>query len=168
VRTLLQKETSWRVKADLDPEKTPGFKFNFWEMKGVPVRLEIGPQEVANQTVVVAVRQGKEKRPVKILELIETVTEELEKMRHRLFERAQTFLTENTHEVASYQEFKATIQEKRGLVHAFWCGSPECEQKVKEETKATIRTIPLEPVETGRCVVCGKETADKVFWARAY
>lgn len=168
IETMLTKETDLRVKVDRDEEKTPGFKYNQWEMRGVPVRLEVGPKEVAGQSVVLAMRDTGAKKTVKIVEIVKVVTEELDKMRHRLFEKAQTFLTENTREVESYEEFKDIMESKRGLVHAFWCGSSECENRVKEETKATIRTIPLEPTEVGKCVVCGKESSDKVFWARAY
>jgi prolyl-tRNA synthetase len=165
--TILKKD--FRVEIDARDEYTPGWKFNEWEMKGVPLRLEIGPKDLAQGQVVLVRRDSGEKMAVKEEKLVETVEELLNNIQENLFTKAKKFLEENIREVSDYNEFKEVIEKKRGLIKTYWCGSEDCEGKVKEETKASIRCIPFEKEEAlGRCIYCGKESSTVVYFARAY
>jgi len=159
-----------RVKVDPREEYTPGWKFNHWEMKGVPLRIEIGPRDVAQGQVVLARRDvpGREgKTAVSIAGITQHVPEMLKTIQAALLQRARKFLDENTHEVEDYEGLKAAVAD--GFALAYWCGSPECEAKVKEETKATIRCIPLEQDgKPGRCAICGESAKEKAVFGRAY
>jgi prolyl-tRNA synthetase len=160
----------FRVHVDRRSELTPGFKFNDWELRGVPLRIEIGPKDVAKGTVAFARRDlpGKPgKSFVSQDQLSAQVGEVLEKIQTALYERALKFRQENTYEPENYEEFKEAL--KKGWVFSWWCGSVECEAKVKEDTKATTRCIPLDqPEGEGRCLVCGRRATSKVYFARAY
>jgi len=167
ISTILKKD--FRVEIDARDEYTPGWKFNEWEMKGVPLRLEIGPKDLVRGQVVLVRRDTGEKMAVKEEKLIETVGELLNNIQENLFTKAKKFLQENMREISDYNEFKEVIEKKRGLIKTYWCGSKECEDKVKEETKASIRCIPFEKEEaSGRCIYCGKESSTVVYFARAY
>ncbi len=159
-----------RVELDDREEYTPGWKFNEWELKGVPLRIEIGPRDVERGNVVLVRRDTREKIISPIAEVKSRVEELLNTIQNDLFLKAKRFVEENTHYVEDYEEFKKTIEEKKGFIIAPWCGSSECEEKIKEETKATIRNIPLEKVKEGKgkCIYCGKETDLYVYFARAY
>ena len=164
-------KTNFRVEIDARDEYTPGWKFNAWELKGVPLRLEIGPKDLSQGQVVLVRRDSGEKITVKEERLRETVEEWLDKIQENLRAKAKEFLEENIREVSDYNEFKVVIEEKKGLIKAYWCGKGDCEEKIKEETKASIRCIPFEPGEnsgTGRCIYCGKESSTLVYFARAY
>jgi len=167
IRNILKKD--FRVEIDARDGYTPGWKFNEWEMKGVPLRLEIGPKDLALEQVVLVRRDTGEKMAVKDEKLIETLEELLNNIQENLFERAKKFLQENIREVSDYNEFKEVIEKKRGLIKTYWCGSKECEDKIKEETKASIRCIPFEQEEaSGKCIYCGEESSTIVYFARAY
>ena len=167
ISTILKKD--FRVEIDARDEYTPGWKFNEWEMKGVPLRLEIGPKDLAQGQVVLVRRDTGEKMAVKEEKLVETVGELLNNIQENLFNRAEKFLEENIREVSDYNEFREVIEKKRGLIKTYWCGSKDCEDKVKEETKASIRCIPFKKEEAlGRCIYCGKESSTVVYFARAY
>ncbi len=159
-----------RVKLDEREGMSPGFKFNDWEMRGVPVRIELGPKDVAKASVVVARRDrpGKEgKAFVPQQGIAEAVKKTLEEIQKALFERALAFRKANTTEPASYEELKKAVE--KGFAFAWWCGSHACEGKIKEETKATMRCIPLEqPGGSGRCIACGEVSKEKAIFARAY
>jgi prolyl-tRNA synthetase len=160
----------YRVKVDDREEVTPGFKFNDWELRGVPLRIEVGPKDVAKGTVALARRDfpGKEGRsfvPQENLSL--QVGEMLSMIQSTLFEKAVAFRDANTHEPENFTSFKEIIG--HGWAFAWWCGSNHCEQKIKDETKATTRCIPLEqPDGEGRCIYCGEPAVDKVYFAKGY
>ncbi len=159
-----------RVKTDEREGSSPGFKFNDWEMRGVPLRLELGPKDVAKNSVVLARRDrpGKEGKTFASQQgIAATVVATLEDIQKSLYERALAFRKANTKEPADYGEFKAAVES--GFAFTWWCGNSECEAKIKEETKATMRCIPLEqPGGQGNCIYCGKSAAEKAIFARAY
>lgn len=159
-----------RVKLDERDGLTPGFKFNDWEMRGVPLRIEIGPKDVASGTVMLARRDkpGKEgKTSVGQQEISSTVSEMLDIIQANLHERALAFRNANTQEPANYEEFKAAVE--KGFALSYWCGGGDCEAQIKEETKATTRCVPLDQSGgEGVCIKCGRTATDKVIFARAY
>ena len=163
-------EAGIRVKVDEREGLSPGFKFNDWEMRGVPLRMEIGPKDVAKGTVVLARRDrpGKEgKAFVPQQGIAAAVAQLLEEIQKALFDRALAFRKANTVEPADYEEFKKAVE--KGFAFAWWCGNADCEANIKEETKATMRCIPLEqPGGSGKCVHCGQPSAEKAIFARAY
>jgi len=167
IRTILKKD--FRVEIDTRDGYTPGWKFNEWEMRGVPLRLEIGPKDMAQGQVMLARRDTGEKMAVKEEKLAETVKELLDNIQENLFTRAKKFLEENIRETSDYNEFKKIIEKQKGLIKTYWCGNKECEEKIKEETKASIRCIPFEQEKvSGKCIYCGKESSTLVYFARAY
>ena len=167
IRTILKKD--FRVEIDTRDGYTPGWKFNEWEMRGVPLRLEIGPKDMAQGQVMLARRDTGEKMAVKEEKLAETVKELLDNIQENLFTRAKNFLEENIRETSDYNEFKKIIEKQKGLIKTYWCGNKECEEKIKEETKASIRCIPFEQEKvSGKCIYCGKESSTLVYFARAY
>ena len=166
----LLKAAGLRIKFDDREEVTPGFKFNDWEMRGVPLRIEVGPRDVEKGSVALARRDkpGKEgKSFVPQQGLADTVAALLIEIQDSMLARATAFRDANIHEPKDYDELKQIVQD--GWAFAWWCGSAECEAKVKEDTKASTRNIPLEqPGGSGQCVVCGKKAEQKVYFARAY
>jgi prolyl-tRNA synthetase len=168
----LQHEWSgrFRLKVDDRTELTPGFKYNEWEVKGVPVRVEIGPRDVEKGTAAVARRDvpGKEgKAFVPQAGLTEHVAALLEEIQQRLFDRALKQREERTRDVTTYDELKEAIE--TGFARVYWAGSTEDEKRVQDETRATIRVIPFDPPSApGRCVLTGQETTQQVLFARAY
>jgi prolyl-tRNA synthetase len=159
-----------RVKMDEREGSSPGFKFNDWEMRGVPLRLELGPKDVAKASVVLARRDrpGKEgKSFVPQAGIGAAVTQMLEEIQKALFDRALAFRKSKTAEPTDYAEFKKAVE--TGFAFSWWCGSGDCEAKIKEETKATMRCIPLEqPGGSGKCIYCGQPAKEKAIFARAY
>ena len=161
---------SFRLKIDNREEVTPGFKFNDWEMRGVPLRIEIGPKDVQKGTLAFARRDipGKAgKTFVQHTQLEAQVAEALQSIQASIFERALAFRRAHTFDPKDYEELKSALE--KGWAFAWWCGDAECEAKVKDETKATTRCIPLEQ-EPGKgvCIVCGKSATEKVIFGRAY
>jgi prolyl-tRNA synthetase len=159
-----------RVKVDEREGQSPGFKFNDWEMRGVPLRMELGPKDVAKGSVVLARRDrpGKEgKAFVPQQGIAASVKQTLEEIQTALYDRALAFRKANTVEPADYGEFKAAVE--KGFAFSWWCGQGGCEEKIKDETKATMRCIPLEqPGGSGKCVYCGAPATDKAIFAKAY
>jgi len=159
-----------RVKMDDRDNVSSGFKFNDWEMRGVPARVEIGPKDVEKGSVALARRDrpGREgKTFVSQTDLASTVAGLLVEIQDSLLKRATEFRDANIHTVNTYDELKEAV--KDGWAFAYWCESRECETKVKEDTKATTRNIPFnQPDEEGTCVVCGKPSKRKVYFAKAY
>ncbi len=150
-------------------EYTPGWKFNDWELKGVPVRIEIGPRDVAQGHVTLARRDTFEKMVVNDEEVVDVVKKLLEDIQNNLFSKAKKFLEEHITTVKSYEEFKEVLQTKGGFIKASWCGSQECERRIKEETGATIRIIPFEKEDpVSKCIYCGGEAKELVYFARSY
>ena len=159
-----------RMRVDAREHLTPGFKFNEWEMRGVPVRIEVGPRDVAQGTVALARRDrpGKEgKSFVPRAGIAVRVGETLVEVQQSLYERALKFREDHTYKPADYGEFKEAIE--CGFALTWWCGDPGCETSIKEETRATNRCIPLEqPGGSGRCIFCGRDARQKAIFARAY
>jgi len=150
-------------------EYTPGWKFNEWELKGVPIRMEIGPKDVKQKQVTVARRDTLERLAVKEEKIVDAVTELLEEIQKNLFSRAKKFLEDHITTVKTYGEFKEAMRKQGGFIRACWCSSPTCEEKIKEETGATIRLIPFEKEETfSNCIYCGGEAKQVVYFGRAY
>ena len=162
--------SGFRVKIDDREQLTPGFKFNDWELRGVPLRIEIGPRDVRNEQVVLARRDvpGRDgKSDLPLSDLSQGVGEMLDSIQTALFERAVAFREAHTAEPETYDGLCRAVAE--GFASAWWCGSADCEAKVKADTTATVRCIPLEqPDGGGACVVCGSDASEKAVFARAY
>jgi prolyl-tRNA synthetase len=159
------------VRVHLDDRDTqqPGFKYADWEMRGVPLRLELGPKDIEKDQCVIVRRDTREKAFVPLAGLAAQVRETLEAFQRDLLERARRFLAENTTHVDSYDAFKEVMAGRRGFLVAGWCGDAACEAKVKEETKATIRVIPQDrEAKAGVCVRCGRPSEREVYFAQAY
>jgi prolyl-tRNA synthetase len=162
--------SAFRVKLDAREEMTPGFKFNDWELRGVPLRIEIGPKDVEKEAVMLARRDipGRDgKTSVALAGLAEKVADLLVEIQAALLQRATDFREAHTSEPADYAELQQIVQDGWALAH--WCGSAECEARVKEDTKATLRNIPFDMQDSGgKCIVCGKPATDKVIFSKAY
>jgi prolyl-tRNA synthetase len=160
-----------RVRVDWRDDRSAGYKFNEWELKGVPLRLEVGPRDVAADQAVLVRRDTREKRAVGLADLGTAVEALLAAIQADLFAAAKRSLDAHTAAVATYGELAARVSANAGWSLAHWCGDPSCEARVKAETKATIRCVPLEPSAepgAGTCVVCGKASERRVVFARAY
>jgi prolyl-tRNA synthetase len=158
-----------RVMLDDRDAYTPGWKFAEWEMRGVPLRLEIGPKDIEKSQVLLARRDTREKMPTPMDGLTTTITTLLETIQDALFQRALKFREEHTQRVSSYDEFKSVMEGRPGFVIAGWCGSAECEAEIKTETQATLRNMPLNsPPASGSCVKCGRPAAGEAWFAKAY
>jgi prolyl-tRNA synthetase len=172
VERIAEQLSQFRVKVDLREEVTPGFKFNDWEMRGVPLRVEIGPKDVAAGQVVLARRDvpGKEgKQTVPQGTLVDAVGETLDLIQDNMFQKALQFREENTHSVESYDEFKEVLADRGGFLRVFWAGSSEDEARIKDETKATIRCLPVDVSDgKGRCFFTNEETEQVAIFAKAY
>ncbi len=157
-------------KFDDRDTQTPGWKFAEYELKGVPVRLAMGPRDIEQGTVEVARRDIREKVTIPLDQVVEHVTALLDEIQANIYNRALSFREENTHFVDSYDEFREVLDEKGGFIWAHWDGTSETEERIKEETKATIRCIPLESdqPEGGKCMYSGKPSKQRVLFARAY
>ncbi|MBO0321882.1 proline--tRNA ligase [Muricauda sp. CAU 1633] len=157
------------VKYDKRDTHKPGFKFNEYELKGVPVRLAVGPRDLENGTFEVARRDTLQKELVKAEDVVEKVESLMTEIQENIFNKALDYRKEHITTVDSYEEFKKVIEEKGGFVSAHWDGTTETEDKIKEETKATIRCIPLDAKqEDGKCMVSGKPSTQRVLFAKAY
>lgn len=149
-------------------DSSPGFKFNEWELKGIPIRIEIGPRDVESNTVIIARRDNSEKSSSIRDELIKNIKTMLDQIQNNLYDQAKNFRDKNTHSVSSYGEFKKIIK-NGGFARCGWDGNEDTELKIKEETKATIRCIPFdENPENLTCVLSGKEAKHEVIFAKAY
>jgi prolyl-tRNA synthetase len=156
------------VKFDNRDTHKPGFKFAEYEYKGVPVRLGIGPRDLKNESVEVARRDTLTKEILPMEGIEDKIEALLEEIQENLFEKAKKFREDNSRKVDTWEEFKVEI-EKSGFLYAHWDGTPETEQKIKDETKATIRTIPLNAdEEEGKCIYSGKPSKQRVVFARSY
>ncbi len=161
-------DAGFKVKVD-DSDKSPGWKFSEQEMKGIPVRIEIGPKDIeANQAVIVR-RDTREKIVAALPELAEKVGEVLTTMQSDMLERARKHRDSHTYDATTYEEFVKTINEKPGFVRAMWCGDQACEDKIKEDTTATSRCMPFKQDHIAdTCVCCGKPAKALVYWGKAY
>ncbi|WP_296970671.1 proline--tRNA ligase [Tepidanaerobacter sp. EBM-38] len=162
-------KTEVRIELDDRDEYTPGWKFNEWEMRGVPVRIEIGPKDIQKQQVVLVRRDTGEKFTVSEPELLSCLKTLLNEIQENMFDQAKRFMQENIREIDNFDEFKQVIDAKRGFIKTHWCGNPECEKFVKEQTGATLRCIPFSEQSTiGRCIVCDKESNIIAYFAKSY
>ena len=152
-----------------DTDKGPGFKFAEAEMRGIPVRIEIGPKDLEAGQAVIVRRDTREKIAAPLDRLSDCVAEVLEKMQSEMLERARAFRDEHTCTAVTYEEFKDAIANKPGFVKAMWCGDTACEDKIKEETTATSRCMPDEQEQlSDTCVCCGRKAKAMVYWGKAY
>lgn len=163
------KKAGVRVRVDDRSDVSPGWKFNEYEMRGIPLRLELGPRDMENGQVVLVSRITGKKRIVEQSRLVQEVEAMLAETQQEMYNRAKQFMADNSQVVDTLDEMKQLFQEKRGFVEAGWCGSAACEAQVKEETGATSRNIPFNPsVQKSSCLVCGDESKHTVVFARAY
>jgi prolyl-tRNA synthetase len=160
---------AFRVKADLRDEISPGWKFNEWELKGVPLRLEIGPRDLDAGQFTAVRRMDRKKTPVPFADLARTVGPMLDEIQRDMTEARRKDLHERTFLATDYQQFQKDLDEKGGFYRAGWCGDAGCEARIKEDTKATIRCIPLSGnQEEGPCLRCNGPSHEWVLFARAY
>ena len=158
------------LRADIDlSDKTPGWKFAEYEMKGIPVRLEIGPKDIENNSCVLVRRDTGEKISASLDGIEETIAKLLEDIQNNLFNKALEHRNEHTYTATDYDSFKEIVETKPGFVKSMWCGDEACENKIKEDTGATARCMPFEQENLGEtCVCCGKKAKTMVYWGRAY
>ncbi len=158
-----------RVMLDDRDAYTPGWKFSEWELRGVPLRLEIGPKDIEKSQVLLARRDTREKFSVGMDSLAQRIPQILEEIQGSLLERARKFRDEHTTRVDSYDEFKRLMEGRPGFIIAGWCGSEQCEAEIKADTQATIRNLPLDSTpSSGTCVKCGKPAIAEAYFAKAY
>lgn len=162
-----QSLAEFRLKLDDREEVTPGFKFNDWEMRGVPLRIEIGPKDVEQGQVTLARRDEKGRIRAPVEGVAQLVAATLDEIQANMLNKAREFMRENTHDPADYTDFQEVV--KSGWADVWWCGEEDCEAKIKQETKATNRVIPLEqPGGQGVCIRCGNVATERAIFARAY
>jgi prolyl-tRNA synthetase len=158
----------FRVKVD-ESDKSPGWKFSEVEMRGIPVRVEIGPKDIEMNQCIIVRRDTREKVVVSLDELEVKVAESLETMQRDMLERARAHREEHTYEAIRYADFEDILENKTGFVKAMWCGDEACENKIKEDTTATARCMPFEQeIISDKCICCGKEAKKLVYWGKAY
>ncbi len=152
-----------------DSDKSPGWKFSEHEMRGIPVRVELGPRDIANNQAVLARRDTGEKITVSLDSIAEEVTKLLDDIQNSLLEKARKHRDAHTYTATSMEEFEKTIKETPGFIKAMWCGDEACELEIKEKTGATSRCMPFEQEEiSDKCVCCGKKAKTMVYWGKAY
>lgn len=161
-------QAGYKVKVD-DSDKSPGWKFNEQEIRGIPLRVEIGPKDIEAGQAIIVRRDTREKLVVSLDELADKIGETLEIMQNDMLERAKAHLESHIYEARTYDEFKDIVENKPGFIKMMWCGDLECEMKIKEDTTATSRCMPFEQEQiTDVCPVCGKPAKKMVFWGKAY
>lgn len=162
-------KAKFRAKLDDREDVSPGWKFNEWELKGVPIRVEIGPKDIAKKQVVLVRRDTLKKEAVKVGKLPEKIGDVLEDIHKSMFNKAADFIKKNTHKVKTYHELKELLKTKGGFLQAGWCGERACEDKVKDETGAKITNIPFEQEKVSSdCILCGKKAKYVVNFAKSY
>ena len=165
------KDAGILAKVD-DSDRSPGWKFADQEMRGFPMRIEIGPKDIENGECVMVRRDTREKVSVAIENAADEAKKLLDTIQQDMFDRAGEFLESHTYEASDYESFKKTVEEKPGFIKAFWCGDVACEDQIKEDTKATSRCIPLaggdDVPDEAVCVCCGRKAKKLVYWGRAY
>ncbi len=160
---------NFRVEIDARKEYSVGWKFNEWELKGVPLRIEIGQREIKEKKLTLVRRDNGQRYFVSFGILNKEVKKILDLIQGNLLKRSRQHLEENTSEVFDYKEFRNLMKTKKGFLKAFWCESPKCEAEIKKETKATNRCLPLNAAEeAGKCIYCGKKSKQKWIFAKAY
>jgi prolyl-tRNA synthetase len=157
-----------RAHLDAREEHTPGWKYAEWELRGVPLRIEIGPKDLEKQQVVLVRRDTRSKEPVPMADLASRASALLDEIQAELLARALAFREEHTTSVSTYDEFKAVMEGRPGIVYAYWCGSEQCEAEIKAETQATIRNLPFDADANGACIKCGRPAITRARFAKAY
>ncbi len=158
-----------RVELDDSTENSTGWKFNQYEMKGYPIRIEIGPRDIENNQAVAVRRDKLEKEILSLDNIDDIIAQMLDAMQTDLFEKARAHREAHTYIVKDYEEYKKELADRPGFAKMMWCGQRECEDKLKEETGATIRCIPFEQENLGdKCHICGKPAKHMIYTARAY
>jgi len=175
---VTQLSERFRIRVDDRTDIALGRRFYRWEERGVPLRIEVGPRDVAGKTVMISRRDIKQKDSIPMENVTDAVEEKLGSIQKDLFEKAKKLRDDNTRSVEDYDSFKEVLESKGGFLEAHWCGGPQCEETVKNDTKATIRCIPIEEKgakgekgekgEKGDCIICGKGSPQRVIFARAY
>lgn len=158
------------MEIDASDMNSPGWKFNQYEMKGVPIRIELGPKDIENGQCVMVRRDSGEKITVALTDVKETLARLLEEIQHAMYETALKAREAKTSVALNMDEFKQKLEQNPGFIKAMWCGSRECEDKIKEMTGASLRCIPFEQADLGsnQCVCCGEKTNKMAYFARAY
>jgi prolyl-tRNA synthetase len=158
------------IRVTLDErDERPGWKFSEWELRGVPLRIEIGPKDIEKSAVMTARRDTREKKSVPMAGLADSVRQLLDDIQRTLLDRARQFRDEHTQRVSSYDEFKRAMEGRPGFLIAPWCGSADCEAQIKADTQATIRNMPLgSPRPAGTCIRCDRPAAAEAWFAKAY
>jgi prolyl-tRNA synthetase len=158
-----------RVRVDERDDRSPGYKFNHWELRGVPIRIELGPRDLAANQVVLVRRDTGEKTTVPMAELATTLPALLDTIQANLYATAKARLTELTVDVSDWDTLAGRVAANAGWNRTWWCGDASCEERVKQETRATIRCIPFDqPGGSGPCIACGGTSSQQVIMARAY
>ena len=158
-----------RIELDLRDNVSPGYKFNDWEMRGVPLRIEMGPRDIENGVCILVRRDTNEKIETKIEELNDKIQELLEEIQQNMFETCKKRMEEKTTIAHNLEEFQANMNKEQGFIKAMWCGSAECEAKIKELTSAKSRCMPFKQEHIDdKCVCCGKPADKMVIWGRQY
>lgn len=168
IKTLTSKLKSFRFYIDWDEQNTPGWKFNEWELKGVPLRIEIGQQEVKQHKITAVRRDSGEKIILANNNIQANIDKLLESIHNDLFLRHKKFTQERTFNVDNLSNFQKIISKDPGFLRSGWCGQLKCEKKVKETTQATLRVIPFNQSEERTCLVCGQASKKQALWAKAY
>ena len=162
-------KNNFRVKVDLRDNISPGYKFNDWEMRGVPVRIELGPRDIENNRCIIVRRDNNEKKEVSLNNIINELNDILEDIQLNLFNLCKKRMEQKTTLAYNLEEFINNINKEQGFIKAMWCGNVECEDKIKELTAAKSRCIPFEQEHLGdKCVCCGKKAKKMVIWGRQY
>jgi len=157
------------VRMDTRVEQRPADRFFHWVQQGIPLRVEVGPRDVEGGAAMVVRRDNRDKKSIPLESMTAEVKKILESMQKDLYQKAKTFREENTHQVDDYETFKEIMAGEGGFIEAHWNGSAEVEQKIKEETKATIRLIPMDDkAEPGKCILTGEPSARRVVFAQSY
>ncbi len=168
-KLVSKKLKSMRTALDERDGETAGFKFNKWELKGVPLRIEIGAREAENQSITYVRRDTGEKASVELQGASKILKSVLKNMQTQMLERHKRFTQEHTRDAHTYAELKTIMQTTRGFIRAFWCEDASCEEKIKQETKASTRCLPLDAkAERGSCIYCGKPAKHRWLFAQAY
>jgi prolyl-tRNA synthetase len=161
-------QRQFRVKLD-DSDKSPGWKFSEYEMKGIPLRIEIGPRDLETGECVIVRRFDNEKTRVKLDAVGDLIPGILADIHQKMYEKAKANVEANTRPALTYEEFKSLIENQPGYVKMMWCGNRECEDKIKEDTTATSRCMPFHQEHLGDvCPVCGRKAVVEVYFAKAY
>lgn len=157
------------VEIDYREYVSAGFKFNEWEKKGVPLRIEVGPRDIQNSQAVLVRRDTGDKESIGVEKIGDIVEAKLEDIQKTLLNRSKELLVAKTHRVGSYEELRDVLKDEKGFVLAHWCGNSECEEKIKSETKATTRCLTKEGMNSsGKCIICGKESKEEWVFSISY